>query len=778
MSKETATVLYLDVIETGSGNKLVALHADGKVTGYSNDLKTEEWHSSIYTDVSDLASAPAIQAAATLSVKKARKSVLRDREDILATLGPDRDGVDQSLLLVISRPPTNIADNSASALELRIYHIRITDSDKSDFTLDTGQRLQPLAILAMPEPSDFTSKKTRITMHTASGTVYQDAEGALAVYNLIGSVPRLVQTIVRNDARTYLRVSPDLLASSRGTSLSVIDLTYGSLQDEGTLTLEHEAKATQKFKKPKDKPTLTENVRLLSYFAPLDVVVALEGRRLIAVQLSMTQEVGITRKRKRAGLLVNALGRGSSSNTSSQDSGTSTRKIKSLGGIYLPSIDSGDWKAQKNSLDRCIAQDDNMECERLVVAGLGMNAIGEDQQISNSGGQSHINRHAVSYALKTMFSVDQAYPDAVPANDTLKNLNTRIFPPKIGKWLIDKGLISQRQIEVSLKQYGAIPVTSKLANGSLIRALANFDPSLEILLSLLSSPIPLGSLELVHVLAIVTQVPHTEVTEPRRLLTNGNGEDDSGNNDRLQAVNRHTTDFEPSPFSNRPANNPSRRLLNLTLKRLYACPPSSVARALKKEVPTPQLRLLVDSLRMEIARSGWLSPYEDYLDPLDPSLQDDSQMCLIVHLLNCVIDSLGTGGWILGSSMNDDLTESADTIAYMNAEISAALEGIEEATYLKGMLGEMLLCGKHSLNSSGKQSKSNEGQPPALPAKPETIALDEEDPQLLPLGLKPAPVISMTKVGAGGELIERSRRDIGRLKSKMVGKYSFDRIMI
>lgn len=775
---KAAPVSHLDTFETGSGINVIALHEDGKVTGYSDDLKSEEWHSSINADDSTLASAPAALAAATMSVYQARQTVLRSREDILATLGPDGDAVDSSLFLVMTRPTIKNANRSAGALDLRIFHIRSPRSYTSGFALGAGQKLKLLATLAMPEPSDLVSKKVRITMHTASGTVYQDTGGMLAVYDLTGSVPRLVHTVVRKDVSSYLRVSPELVAFVKGISLSVIDLTYGSLQDEGILTLDHEAKIGQKFKTLKEKPNTIQSFQLLSYFAPLGVAVVLDGRRLSAVQLLTTQEVGGSRKRKREGLLVNSIGRGASSMiTTSSASGASARGINSLG-TYLSFLDRSNWKAQKTALDRCVAQNDERGFESLMAAALGMNAIGEDKQMSDTEGRNHINRHAVSYAMKAIFFVDQAYRDVDPADNLLGDLNIHFFPHRIVKWLIDKGLLSLSQIEISLKHYGAFPVTSKLGKGSLIRALEKFDSSLEILVSLLASPIPLASQELVHVLAIVTQAPSSGATEPQRLLTNDDREEDSGNIDDLQLVNGHPTDSLPSPCSSRPADDITRRLLSLVLKRLYVCSPASVARALKKELSTPQLRLLVDSLRMETARSGWLSPYEDNLEPLDFTVRDDSQMCSIAHLFNCVIDSLGTGGWILGTSMSDDLTETADTLAYMKAEISAVLEGIEEATYLKGMLGEMLLCGKDSLNGSVKQSRSNEAQLPALSTKPETIALDQEGPQLLPLGLKPAPVISTTKVGAGGELIKRSRRDIGRLKSRMVGKYSFDRIMI
>ena len=49
----------------------------------------------------------------------------------------------------------------------------------------------------------------------------------------------------------------------------------------------------------------------------------------------------------------------------------------------------------------------------------------------------------------------------------------------------------------------------------------------------------------------------------------------------------------------------------------------------------------------------------------------------------------------------------------------------------------------------------------------------------LPLGLNlDKDRVPLTKVGAGGEVMRRSRRDIGDLKSRRVGEYSFERIVI
>lgn len=777
LRKEATPVLHLETFETGSGSKVLALHRDGTVTSYSKCLDNEEWHSSINAGASQSASEPSIQATAILSLQQARKTVLKNREDILITLGPLEDAIDPSLLLVMVRTPAKDANSNSGTLELRIFSIRSPESDTNGLALGAGRKLQSLVTLAMPESSLFVSKESQITIHAASGTIHQEAEGTLAVYDLTGSVPRVVHTLVRNDAYSYLRLSSELIASSRGASLAILDLQYGSLQAEESLTLNHEIDMVQASKKLKNKWTTTENVRLLSYFAPLDVMIALDGLNLLAIQLVTSQKLGGSQKRKRDGLLVNSIGRGTSSMIGSPPSSGEPDEEHISRNTCLPSSDSQEWKVQEAALDQCLAQNDIKEFERLMAAALEINTYQQDEPKPISRGRNSVGQHAVSYVLKTMFSVDQNPSRTDLSGDKPVNLSIRIYPQNIGRWLIDRGLVTLSHIEMSLKKYQGLPVTSKLATGSLVRALAKFDPSLEILLSVLASPVPLSSQELAHILVIVTRSPDAEDTENQRLLTNSDGED-SGNKEIFQLVHGQTTYQPSSPCPTPLGNEPNRRLLDLAMKRLHACPPSSVARALKRELSTSQLRILVDTLRMEIARSGWLSPYIESLETPNLNLQqNNSQMRFITHLLNCVIDSLGSGGWILGNSTSDDLAETADTIAYMKAEISAALEGIEEATYLKGMLGEMLLCGKDSLKSSVKHNGSTEVQLSALPLKPVSVALNE-DSQLLPLGLKPTPVVSTTKVGAGGELIKRSKRDIGRLKSKMVGKYSFDRIIV
>ena len=124
------------------------------------------------------------------------------------------------------------------------------------------------------------------------------------------------------------------------------------------------------------------------------------------------------------------------------------------------------------------------------------------------------------------------------------------------------------------------------------------------------------------------------------------------------------------------------------------------------------------------------------------------------------------------------MTDTFETIAYLKAEISAALEGIEEATYLRGMLGEMLLCSKSLKHSDRSASRQHTSLKVSERTRSGIIASAEEEDRTLPLGLKFPQGTSEYKVGAGGELIKRSLRDIGRLKSRMLPKYSFERIIL
>ena len=790
-------VVYVDTFpvpgeesDDASEHRLLVVHGDGFVTCFSQDLRKQEWSTYVNRDSrnQDLATSAQIQCAAIVSIGQARKTVLKSREDVLGMLGKGLDDPEGCLLLVVDRSIPKDMTGEEWTLTLRVSKISVVKSGNDVTSRLAPQKLQEIISMLIPEPHHLRSKQSKFTFHAAFGTLCQNSDGNLAVYQLSGSIPQLAHELnLASTMSSSLQLSPNLLACATQASFSIIDLPYCSVQVERILTdIDESSRKTQKPKTHNDQPTQGGNLELLSYFSPSDIVVAIQRRKLLILQLATAPlRTDGSRKRKRDGLLVNSISRGSSLVESKPSNGVaSDRQLKPLGS-YLPLLSkSPTWEAQRAELDRYSSKLEVENFEKAAARALGLEAKGGNNAALHPRNRQLLDLHKVYEVLSKIFSASETKRTRrEPSAEAPRKLVMHFLPRRICGSLIHGGLFTIHHIERSLKYHGCLPFASNFSTGALIHALAEQDSSSELLSSMLASSTPLSSGELVHILAIITRgSDRLEVTESGRLLTNGDLTESSGsingNGTQLTKGKPLENSTSPSPvFAN---NELHHRILSLTLKRLYTCPSSSVTRALKDELPTVQLRLLVDALRMEIARSGWLSPYDDNLEASERDYQDNNELCYIAHLLNCTIDSIGTGGWLLATStsITDDLSETADTLAYMRAEISAALEGIEEATYMKGMLGEILLCGKNALQSSARPARLDQDQPAATPAKPMSIPLDEVDSSLLPLGLRTAPALSMTKVGAGGELIRRSARDIGRLKSKMVGKYSFDRIVI
>lgn len=776
-----------DAVNGASEDNLLAVHEDGLVSCFSEDLSTQKWSTHVTHSSSEGAPVLAVQVelAAILSVQQAKKTLFKNRDDILATLSAASEDLEGNLLVIIARSSIESDAEGKSVLISRVFSIKPATSLANVLSSPSRERLHELTSARLPEPTYLSSQKSMFAFHPVFGSLHQTFEGNLAVYDLNEAAPRLVHEIrLADETSSCLQMSPSLFACSSGSSLSIIDLPYWSLQAERDMTETVQAlNSTQTPKKHRDLPL---HLRLLTYFAPLDIVVALDGRKVVAIQLSTnSSQPGGSRKRKRGGCLADSIGHRSSLATGTVVSTGFQGKLHSLGN-YLPSSVTGQqWSDQKASLDRFSSQSDTRRFDDVAARALGLESKKGDSSKLCSVSVLVIDRRKLYHILGNIFAVDETIGSTRELHaEEPKTLKMRFLPRRICDWLIEECLFTTYHVEMALKHRGSILFTAEVATGALIHAIAALDPSLELLTNILASNIPLSSGELVQILAIITRdTERLETTEDVMLLTNGNSAGMENDHDNKMQLTNGEANSPSHPDPSTTLDSKLRyRILTLTLKRLHAIPSPSISRSLKHHLPPSQLRLLIDILRLSIAQSGWLSPYDDdntIISP--PSYQDDNnnQLTHIAHLFASLIDAIGTGGWLLGtSSLTENLNETADTISYMKAEISAALEGIEEATYLRGMLGEMLLCGKEALRGEVGKMIGRTDHTAAGPIKPVTITLDNEEETLLPLGLKPAPVVSKTRIGAGGEVVERSKRDIGRLKSRMVGKYSFERIAI
>lgn len=770
-----------------SCHRLLAVHQNGDIRCYSEDLKTEDWKvdALVHSTGDEIAPNGQVECAVVLSLEQAKKAILKDREDILALLPGGTDPGSTYVMLLFTRSTTHKGE-----LGLQVFAIKTAQVDsEEELALFKRKSLQELLSLSIPEPDSFQRKGSNLAFHAASGTLHQYSPKALAVYNLSGLVARLAHHSPLDEfpITTCLRLSPHLVALSTLASVSLIDMQYRSLQADCPLQIQqHSGSVSPTSEKRNNKMNRATNTRLLSYFAPLDLVIALQGRKLVGFQLStsVVQEGG-SRKRKRDGLLINSLGRGIDSTHERSIKPKSSKSIPKALGTYLPSSRSDDkWNKQKNLLDQLFAKNEIDKFETLITSELGIITGKNNNAPANRPEKTHFDQRKAHYLLSKMFSAD-LQPSALEGDEVSSKLKIRFFPANIFPYLLRSGILSVGHIETSLKHQGALPLTDQVAPGALVHALAKWDPSLRSLQSLLESPVPLTAQELSHVLRVAIDVTRTaEKNGSIKLISNGELLSDNGSDLNMGLTTSDDPSSPNSPYLDSDKMSVAHQLLHMTLTRLSFHSPRTITRSLRTTIPAPLLFHLIDHLRMFLARAGWLTPYTESPPSLLPShdlsrnpigSSKNTQIFTIAKLLNCLLDAIGSTGWLLGKSTGDEMSETADTLAYMKAEISAALEGVEEATYLRGMLGEVLLYANSYGTSQVKREGDKGGQRTIT-----TIPPAERDGlgNALPIGSKANQGVGTTKVGAGGELIKRSQRDIGRLKNRKVPKYSFERIVI
>ncbi|MCJ1303027.1 hypothetical protein MMC08_005833 [Hypocenomyce scalaris] len=795
----SSPVVHLEALdETHNEEQLgntgvLVVHEDGEVRWLSQNLEKEEWKAMASPEPSKRGTAPKAQVEHTmvLDLKQAQNGILKNREDVLAMLGAG-GGVatnegDLKLLLLITRNQVAEERGANEVLHLRVFRLRLAKTTRGAVPTTNAKSLQELMSSALPEPSNFRDQasKSLFAFHPASGSLHQSSDSAIADYDLTGSSPRLSHYMQPGPdfITSCLRLSNSSVLTTSSTSISVLDMRYRSVQD--SLSLHPQSEHPNNL----PEPALTSNreagnTHLLSYYAPLNLAVAVRGRKLIAYNVDAPESHSSgTKKRKRGGLLADSIGRGIKSTRPSYPQASATSNVPKALGSYLPSsrILEEQWESLRAKMDRSAAQGNVEDFEALMASQpVFSETVSAERDYLDPFAVPKktvtTDRRIILYLLSKIFTLDRDTL-AIPREegDFHPKLRVSFLPARLFRWLVKSGDFTAQQVEASLKHGGFMLRTDRLPDGAFVQALVDFDTSLKTLLVMLKDLAYVDLPELIHPMRLVVGILHTSgVPDETKLITSGENEVESGSDEAMQITT--ITAVEDADMAD--DRSTSQALFELCLTRLNAFHDSQVSRALRQHFSKDELISLVHCLRMELARSGWLSHYiDDDFAHVPAEDQANDQLCVIAKMLNCVIDAIGSGGWITANATADDFMETEDTITYMKFEISAALEGIEEATYMKGLLGEMLLFGK-SLGTQPKPPKVPDASPTSHMVKPITIPLGGLEGNFLPLGLKAPQGVSQTKVGAGGEVQKRSKRDTGRLKSKKVGKYSFERIVL
>lgn len=741
---------------------VLCVYENGEIYCYDEALTCQKWNIRIPAQPKGTSREFSILHASSITMEQARRTIFEEHEDLLSTLESSTQGCSPQLLLLLTRSSPASSADDPGRLTLRIWAVKCTETLDLPRSLLPMDYLNELTSLKMPEPNHAAGERASLRLHTSSGTLYQGLSDELLIYDLKSLIPRLTQTLryrKAKDVSSYVRVSPDHIVTSSGESIFLIDSRYSSFQAMYDLPKPKKPRspAANGTKSNSSPPAGSPNARLVSFHGPSGSAIVLSGRSLMAIDLSksMTRRLP-SGKRKDGGLLIDAVGR---SSLTAEEQRLPHKRIKPLPeilGEYInPRQELESWEATKTALDRYLDAGLNSEFDQTALSMMS----------TDDGALSQFSECALDYLLSKFFSWKST--DQWKDGQVVNELSVHFLPEQTWDHLVQKGLVTVDRIDASFKRQDLVIGNSMLGETAFIQALADWDPTLNLLSSLLQSPCLIKITEVFYAMKVAMErFARLAAPNEQNLLTNGSEPivPDPGAMDEAETVGI-SSDAETSHTTGH--NERFQLLFDAIIARCDACSSSLVTKTLRTELSNFEVRNAIDLLRMKLAQNGWLSPYLEDGHISGPQREyDDNQASMIGKLLNCAVDSLGPGGWLLNNSVADDSAEAVETVSYMKAEISAALEGIEEATYLQGMLGEILLCGKSALHSSTM--------------RPPIAIIDSGDQQRipLPLGLKLEQNITMTKIGAGGELQRRSRRDIGKLKSRKVPKYSFERIRI
>ncbi|PGH23792.1 hypothetical protein AJ80_02222 [Polytolypa hystricis UAMH7299] len=784
-------VVFLDVIPTVAASEeqndpfdVIAVHKDGQVRRLAADLKSQRW--SVQSNASSAAHAFEVQASFLVSFEDARKSLLRKRQDIIAAVVGDDVGVDAdaSSILVLVTLPVKSKTKAPSDVQVHLYSVTAR-VQADDLSFSQAKRLRHLMAITLPQlegEKSLSLEKFHWSMHSSTGELFVSFDTGFIGYDISQFSPTISSSLLLENEQfsSTMRLSPRSIIGAGRSSVAIYNTQYMSVQAADELSSTDTTKAGSK-----SKP-----IKFISYLAKLGVVVAVQDTNLLSFDIASSQ-TRPSRKRSKDGLLINAIGRGIGPPALKAQNTIDQSSVHPLHPLGLTEVDqSQQWTKAKAELSALVKANDLVQFDTVVKSTFG----------GTSSTQAFIDPGKIFFLLGHIFSL--------PIKDSEPHLTISFLPKETFTWLIQSGHLSLSNILSAIRQsiYPRIPPT--LPQGALVQALVGSKQSINLLLQALQGPVDLDTTELAHALTIlldvarstsvaaddlpnaVTGTPHKEPTQDIAYET---GTDNASSASEKVLIDAITG-------------------LNLTLTKLHSRPQDKVLQSIRSVLSNSDTLSIIHHLRHALATGGYTYRYTEEAPSAISSPQiPPLSLSTIVDLLIACIDAIGPSGWISAAGFASAEDTEATLIADMKSEISAALAGVEEATYLKGILREFVryaetadkstttarkgaavttteTTANKKLGAKLKRKERHNGAQILVYDTPDNNVEGaiHSDTKILPLSLKTATgddasdsAVSKTKIRkATGEVMDRSTREIGYLKRKAVGKYSFERIIV
>ncbi|KAI1073434.1 hypothetical protein F5B20DRAFT_516065 [Whalleya microplaca] len=763
------------------GEELLAVRESGEIVCLDVESLETKWKSSptaLHQDLSGpVKSGFTIDFCCSAPLSQVIQGIFKGNSDAFS-LFPEvnqDNGADVEVLVVVS-------SYGSSGQQSRHLHIVGMLPPSRD---SMRSRHGIIQLHAVPIASSQEGESTRASyrLDVRSGSLLELRNKTLNIFDLAASIPKITSSMDLEGASSFLRLSKTSLLCSTPVQLSIYNPVYQSLQNTVPVDLDG---------------TDTTACSLVAYFSRLELAVALVGSNLVGIQLEAPTTR--TQKRRAEGLLIDSIGRGLPLAKRPSSQVANPAPENSVFSNFLPGSIRGDywqtWTTEEARADALLNANDLGGLERLLAEKFGIqvndvhpisSSDGDEQALSvatpkwawpkTRSGYPPADRRWILYAISRAFQ----WNDALPDDKTIPRLICQLPQSDIVNYLVDAGHLTLSNIKSAFrdKLREAERVDPVLVEELVLR-IADLDPSLELLVTYIAAT-NLGAVELL--VAIRTIMRSLELVRdpkqpPPKLLTNGSTEETihGGGEVADEDIGMELDNLEDEIQKTISYLNEDSGIrgngLSVAFAKLGNCPGISMIKALRTVFKPEEILALVHLLRVDLVKGAWTSRYLDVTDfEKDTTLvaPPDTSIKLVAELLGRCVDSVGPGGWLLNDAILAG-DESGDFVASLKLEVSAALEGLEEAVYLRGIVGEAVKycesCGKAGSGTAVDMMK------------PIPLHVKEPGAQALPLGLRLKDKISAQKIVSGGEIVERSQRETGHLRSQQVGHYSLERIAI
>ncbi|PNP78075.1 hypothetical protein FNYG_08538 [Fusarium nygamai] len=769
---KSSAVRYLtcssSVSETSSTGDVIAVCENGEFISLFSETLAIQWTSPSKSALQD-AIATQIESfevdyVASGTLAEFSEGIFKDKPEIFSAL-PKAPASEPELVAFVSKT----LSQSQESRHLVVVAVAAGTSTTSDI-----QKLSPLEIAPIGTPSPRGTDKSIYQIDVQAALLMQLQQGALNIYDLTTPVPKLKSVVHMENAVSFARLSRPFVLSCSLESIGLYNHQYRSIHANAPLDL---SEVLEEDEKP-------QSCQLISYLRSQELAVALIDNVLVSIQIEPPKSHG---KRRKQGLLIDSIGRGTATEIPAKKA--KTDKLSADFSKYVPgSMTEQYMNKLRNELeiaDAHLTKGDLGEWEGLLRKRfrVGLRSTSESTEAKekdtqelpewewHTGGSRYavVDRRWVLYSIGRTFSIS-----TTEAPESRPKLQLILPDTNVTSYLVVAGHLTLSNLKAAFREELDVEaLDSKTIVEDLLTSLTDADPSMTLVLNYLQAT-QLGELELL--LAIRALMLNLDlIPDPKKPANNKllrdeahdgveNYEMDLDDLERDIAITEYYLGDDSSSRS---------RGLTLAFAKLWRLPAITTVKAIRATLKTEEILSLIYTLRVELVRGAWTSLYIDptSFDSEGNDPPPDGVITLISDLLGRCIDAVGAGGWLLNDAISSDKSETGDLLTALKLEVTAALEGLEEAVYLNGIVGEAVRFGLAS-------QKSGAGRPSWNTNNPVPMKLEGQESRMLPLGLKTKQLPTKSKVVSGGEVVQRSTRETGQLISRKVEAYSLEKLAI